>query len=182
MGFAPRVKHRSLKGPIHGGWGVWGVGACPTLCFYTKRILIGFPATDFAVFICFQSLEKASWKRIPPQKHLGDHPIAFKIRQGKARENTLWGAFLLQQDKWIKILLGLFQLSLLGNLSLDPRCFIALDVSCATEPHRFMLPEDLALALELVEEQVCPLKHLTTCWYHHQWAGHSHGVKGSPRF
>lgn len=47
------------------------------------------------------------------------------------------------------------------------------------ESHRFTLAEDLALVLEPVEEQLCPLKNLTT-WCHHKQVGHRHGVKGSP--
>lgn len=167
MGFASKAKHCSLKGPIHGG---------SSLVFPHLRSLSGFPAFDSAVFFCFKSLTRQAEKN--PLN--GEHPIAFKTREGRARENPLWGAILPQQGKWVETLPGLFQLSLLGNSSLDPRCFIALDVSCAVQSYRFTLAEDLALVLELFEDQMCPLKHLTTCWCHHRWVGHNHGVKGSP--
>jgi len=170
MGFGPRVKRCSLKGSIHGG-------VRPCVC--TPQELDWFPGHWFHRSSVSKTLTRQPDKN-PPQKHLGEQPIAFEIRQGRARENTLWGAVLPQQDKRTEILLGLFQLSLLGNLSLDPRCFIALDVSCAMKSLNWTLAEDAALMLEPVEDQVCPLKHLTTCWCNHKQVGHSHGAKGIP--
>lgn len=168
MGFAPRAKHCSLKGPIHGG---------SDLVFPHLRNLTGFLSIDSTVLICFESLDKASWKE-SPKMHLGDHPVAFTIRRGRAKENTLWEAILLQQDKWIKILLGLFQLSLLGNLSLDPRGFVALDVFGAMETQKIYPGWWFVPHFGAREEQVCPLKWFTTCRCHHKRVGHSHGVRG----
>lgn len=54
----------------------------------------------------------------------------------------------------MEILPGLFQPSLLGDLSLDLRCFIALNVSHAMEPHTLTLAEALDLVLELAEKCV----------------------------